>query len=70
MAKKEIIFRLKEDICNGKVELSRVNKTYHKFAIELAKEIYRRNMYSDTYTPQQWARKIQLNEVNFDYANI
>lgn len=65
IAEREIILRLKEDLCAGKVDLIRVNKRYNKFAIELAKEIFRRNLYDNRFTAQQWANAIHLNLVNF-----
>ena len=66
MAKREIIIRLKEDLCAGRVDLTRVNKTYNKFAVELAKEIYKRNLYENKFTPQQSISTINLNVVNLD----
>lgn len=67
MAQKEIILRLKEDLCAGKVDLTKVNKTYNKFAVALAKEIYKRSLYDINLTPQQWINKIQLNTVNMEW---
>lgn len=64
MAKKEIILRLKEDLCAGKVDLTRVNATYNKFAVALANEIFKRNLYDINLTPQQWISQTQLHEVN------
>lgn len=66
MAKKDIILRLKDDLCAGKVDLTKVNKTYNKFAVALAKEIFKRSLYDINLTPQQWINKIQLNVVNSD----
>lgn len=64
MAKKEIILRLKEDLCAGKVDLTRVNATYNKFAVALANEIFKRNLYDINLTPQQWINQTQLHEVS------
>ena len=64
MAKKEIILRLKEDLCAGKVDLTRVNATYNTFAVALANEIFKRNLYDINLTPQQWINQTQLHEVN------
>lgn len=69
IAKKEIILRLKDDICSGKVDLTRVNKVYYKFAVALADEIYKRNMYTSDFTEQQWLNKIQLNQVQLNQVN-
>ena len=64
MAKKEIILRLKEDLCAGKVDLTKVNNTYNKFAVALANEIFKRNLYDINLTPQQWINQTRLNAVN------
>jgi hypothetical protein len=69
MAKKDIILKLKEDICNGKVELTRVNKTYYKFAIALANEVCNRQIFNKNFTLQQWVDKVQLNKVNLELIN-
>lgn len=67
--KKEIVMKLKDDICAGRVELTRVNKIYHKFAIALANEIYKRQMYDVNFTSQQWISKVELNKVNLELIN-
>lgn len=66
MAEKQIIMRLKQDLCAGVVDLCRVNKTYNTFAIELAKEIYSRKLFDSKLTPQQWLLKTHLNMVNIE----
>lgn len=64
MAKKEILIRLKNDLCAGKVDLKKVNKIYNKFANELAREIYKRKLYDNKFTAQQWALSVNFNLIN------
>ncbi len=63
IAKKDVLFKLKDDICDGKVELTRINKTYSKYAIELAKEVCKRKIYNSKFTTQQWITNIQLDKI-------
>lgn len=61
---KNIILKLKNDLCDGKVELTRVNNKYKNFAITLAKTIYNKKLYNDSFSSEQWYKLVQLDVVN------
>lgn len=60
LIKKEILYRIKSDLINGEIDVSRVNEAYNKFAVALAKLILKEKKYSINYSEQQWISKIKL----------
>ena len=63
VAKRKVMLKLKDDLCEGNVKLTKVNNTYSKFAIQLAKEIEKRHIYNSKFSKNQWIENIELNKV-------
>ena len=60
LIKKEILYKIKNDLINGEIDVSKVNEIYNKFAVALAKLILKEKKYSINYNEQQWLSKIKL----------
>lgn len=60
LIKKEILYKIKNDLINGEIDVSKVNEIYNKFTVALAKLILKEKKYSINYNEQQWLSKIKL----------